>query len=90
MNDKVQLAVYVVRPIVGNDNDLPIATVRYTSYAEDGKPLAVEQVEYGTDPEDFCYLDYEASSALEMGVDVTIYTRCDIEMFPQLSKYVTN
>tara|TARA_R100000152_G_C6768509_1_gene194023 strand:- start:240 stop:500 length:261 start_codon:yes stop_codon:yes gene_type:complete len=85
MNHKsTQLAVYEV-PYKGG----PAASVRYTTYAEDGKPLAVEQINYPADALGLVTFDNEATAALEMGIDVSIITRVDVEMFPELSKYTT-
>ncbi len=80
--DQIQLAVYFCPYEKG-----PIASVRYTCYAEDGKPLNVEQINYGSTPESLAEFDLETTRALEMGVDVTIFTRVDIGMFPYLSKF---
>ena len=78
----VQLAVYKVSYEQG-----PMASVRYTCYAEDGKPLAVEQIDYGYKAEDLAQFDIETTNALSMGVDVSIFTKADIEMFPKLARY---
>tara|TARA_R100000781_G_scaffold108202_1_gene72675 strand:+ start:397 stop:657 length:261 start_codon:yes stop_codon:yes gene_type:complete len=80
----IQLAVYEV-PYKGG----PAASVRYTTYAEDGKPLAVEQINYPADALGLVTFDNEATAALEMGIDVSIITRVDVEKFPELSKYTT-
>ena len=79
---QVQLTICKV-----NYRDGPVASVRYTTYAEDGKPLAVEQINYGGSAEQLLIFDTEATTALEMGVDVSIFTRVDVDMFPQLSQY---
>ncbi len=81
----IQLSVFQV----AYDNG-PLASVRYTCYAEDGKPLAVEQVDYGYKAEDLAQFDIETTNALAMGVDVTIFTKANIEMFPKLAKYTKN
>lgn len=81
-SERVQLAVFKIAYEAG-----PLACVRYTCYADDGKPLAVEQIDYGYKAEDLAQFDIETTQALSMGVDVTIFTKADIEMFPKLAKY---
>lgn len=78
----IQLAVYQF-PY----EDGPMASVRYTCYADDGKPIAIEQIDYGYEAEDLAQFDFETTNALSMGVDVTIFTKTDIEMFPKLARY---
>ena len=78
----IQLAVYQYPYEEG-----PMASVRYTCYGEDGKPLAIEQIDYGYEAEDLAQFDLETTNALAMGVDVTIFTKTDIEMFPKLARY---
>ena len=80
----IHLAVYEV-PYEGG----PAASVRYTTYAEDGKPLAVEQINYPADALGLATFDNETTAALEMGIDVSIITRVDVEIFPELSKYTS-
>ena len=80
----IQLAVYEV-PYEGG----PAASVRYTTYAKDGKPLAVEQINYPADALGLATFDNETTAALEMGIDVSIITRVDVEIFPELSKYTS-
>ena len=80
--EHIQLSVYQLAYEEG-----PMASVRYTCYADDGKPLAVEQIDYGYEAEDLAQFDIETTNALAMGVDVTIFTKADIEMFPKLARY---
>ena len=81
-DNHVQLSVYEC-PYQGG----PTALVRYTSYGEDGKAEQVQQVTYGIEARDLLNFDMDTTTALEMGVDVTIFTRVDVELFPELSKY---
>ncbi len=67
----------------------PAALVRYTTYHEDGKPLAVEQVSYSIEAEGLMELDFEVYAALELGVDVLIFTRIDIAQLPKLGMLTT-
>ena len=78
----VQLSVYEYGYEGG-----PLAQVRYTSYGPDGRVVNVEQVDYGYEANDLHQFDVQTTTALEMGVDVTIFTKADIELFPKLSQY---
>tara|TARA_R100000329_G_scaffold143980_1_gene128373 strand:- start:70 stop:420 length:351 start_codon:yes stop_codon:yes gene_type:complete len=80
--EHIQLAVFQVPYEAG-----PMASVRYTAYGDDGKPIVVEQIDYGYQAEDLAQFDMETTNALSMGVDVTIFTKTDIEMFPKLARY---
>ena len=77
----VRLAIYQMRYTEA------LACVRYTSYGEDGKAEQVQQVTYGIEARDLVNFDMDTTTALEMGVDVTIFTRVDVELFPKLSTY---
>ena len=81
-NGNIQLAVYTCKYRGG-----PIASVRYTSYGKDGRVINVEQINYGATAEQLAKFDYDATNALEIGVDVSIITRADVEMFPKISYY---
>ena len=61
--------------------------VRYTSYTKDGKVASVQQVPYGKGAEDLKDFDFDTTTALEMGIDVSILTKVDVKLFPQLSVY---
>jgi len=79
---QIQLAVYQTPYKEG-----PMATVRYTCFGEDGKPVNVQQMNYGDTAEELARFDIETTAALEMGADVTIFTRSDVDLFPKLSQY---
>ncbi len=76
----IQLAVYECPYDEG-----PAALVRYTSYFE-GKASKVQQVTYGIDAVGLMELDTEAYAALDMGLDVSIFTRIDISQLPKLGE----
>ena len=62
-----------------------LASVRYTSYGEDGIVNGVDVVDYGYGEEDL--METDTTSAIEMGMDVSIITSQDINMFPRLAEY---
>lgn len=62
-----------------------LASVRYTSYGEDGIVNGVDVVDYGFGEQDL--LESDTTAAIEMGMDVSIITSQDINMFPKLAEY---
>ena len=62
-----------------------LASVRYTSYGEDGIVNGVEVIDYGYGEQEL--LETDTTSAIEMGMDVSIITSKDIKMFPRLAEY---
>tara|TARA_R100000329_G_C7578067_1_gene204795 strand:+ start:58 stop:312 length:255 start_codon:yes stop_codon:yes gene_type:complete len=68
-DDSVRICAYTVD--YGEDG--PLASVRYTSFGEDGKVNAVEQVHYWNE----IYCNCHIESALESGLDVCFMTRQD-------------
>tara|TARA_R100000234_G_scaffold84525_1_gene53674 strand:+ start:314 stop:529 length:216 start_codon:yes stop_codon:yes gene_type:complete len=62
-----------------------LACVRYTSYGEDGIVNGVDVVDYGHGEQDL--METDTTSAIEMGMDVSIITSEDINMFPRLAEY---
>ena len=62
-----------------------LACVRYTSFGEDGIANGVDVVDYGYGEEDL--METDTTSAIEMGMDVSIITSEDINMFPKLAEY---
>tara|TARA_Y100001968_G_scaffold61227_1_gene52027 strand:+ start:451 stop:795 length:345 start_codon:yes stop_codon:yes gene_type:complete len=80
--EKVQLAVYECPYKKG-----PTASVRFTTYHEDGKAFSVEQINYPGTPEGLVDLDYQVTTAIELGLDVSILTNCDVTALPKLSQY---
>ena len=78
-NRHIQFAVYEA-PY----KDGPSAIVRYTSFSEDGKVMAVQQVSYHDDGQGVMELDNQVCAALKTGLDVTFYTRYPLKEFPKL------
>ncbi len=78
----VRLAIYQMRYTEA------LACVRYTSYGEDGIANGVDVVDYGYGEEDL--METDTTSAIEMGMDVSIITSKDIKMFPRLAEYTQN
>ena len=62
-----------------------LASVRYTSYGEDGIVNGVDVIDYGYGEQEL--LETDTTSAIEMGMDVSIITSKDIKMFPKLAEY---
>ena len=77
----IQLSVYE-----HNYEGGPTALVRYTVYGEDGKPVSVQQISYKDNDTGHQELDLHATAALELGADVTIFTKYELSMFPLLSQ----
>jgi len=62
-----------------------LASVRYTSYGEDGIVNGVDVINYDYEEQEL--LETDTTSAIEMGMDVSIITSKDIKMFPRLAEY---
>tara|TARA_R100001082_G_scaffold39994_1_gene21033 strand:- start:43 stop:258 length:216 start_codon:yes stop_codon:yes gene_type:complete len=62
-----------------------LASVRYTSYGEDGIVNGVDVIDYDYGEQEL--LETDTTSAIEMGMDVSIITSKDIKMFPRLAEY---
>jgi hypothetical protein len=62
-----------------------LACVRYTSYGEDGIVNGVDVMDYGFG--ELEELETDTTAAIEMGMDVSIITSQDINMFPRLAEY---
>ena len=62
-----------------------LASVRYTSYGEDGIVNGVDVIDYGFGEQEL--LETDTTAAIEMGMDVSIITSQDINMFPKLAEY---
>jgi L-ribulose-5-phosphate 3-epimerase UlaE len=74
---RIQLAVYEAYY-----EDGPIASVRFTEYDNRGSVAHVNQIDYW----DEVHMDEQVLAALEAGLDVTVYTKCDIDVFPRISR----
>ncbi|MGB0808929.1 MAG: hypothetical protein ACPGYJ_08160 [bacterium] len=65
-----------------------LALVRFTAYGEDGKALKVFEGVYENDPEEFCRLESDIETALAGGIDTSIQSEYEHEIFPVISKYL--
>ena len=65
-----------------------LALVRFTAYGEDGIALKVFEGVYEDDPEEFCRLEGDIEIALKGGIDVSIQSEYDHEIFPVISSYL--
>ena len=79
INSPIRLTIYQMRYTEA------LASVRYTSYGEDGIVNGVDVIDYGYGEQEL--LETDTTSAIEMGMDVSIITSKDIKMFPRLAEY---
>ena len=66
-----------------------LAVVRYTAYSDTGFPVAVCEDFYKDDPEEFCRLEDDVETALVGGIDVSVMSHYEAEVFPVISDYLT-
>lgn len=74
----VPLTHYQYRRIEG-----ALALVRYTTYNEDGKPIAIEQEIYQYHEKE--RLEEEIAAAMDIGIDCLLVTDCSIDDFSLIS-----
>ena len=87
MRDSVYFSFAKVVPDLESD---ALALARFTSYDDDHKALAVEQVTYvdtGRGQMDF---EMQVSAALDCGIDVSVMSPYDLDYFPKLERKVTD
>ena len=65
-----------------------LAVVRYTAYDEAGSPIAVCEDHYGDTPEEFCRIENDVETALVGGIDVSVMSHYESEIFPVISDYL--
>jgi hypothetical protein len=65
-----------------------LALVRYTAYSPDGKVFRVFEGVYKDDPEEFCRLEKDIETALKGGIDASIQSEYEHEIFPVISSYL--
>ena len=65
-----------------------LAIVRYTAYAPDGYPIGVCEDMYEDTAEEFCRLERDVNKALKAGIDASIMSFYDHEIFPVISTYL--
>ena len=78
----IQVYVFPMKKV----KDGPLATVRYTEYDEDSKPVKVNQVEYH-DPD---YFHSQVLQAVSCGLDVSIFTPLNVKVLQKKIKYWTS
>lgn len=81
MKENVRLQYCTVK-IPDDSNALALA--RFTSYGNDDRALAVEQVIYEDDEEGFMQFECQVAAALECGIDVSVMSPYDLGYFPLL------
>lgn len=65
-----------------------LAVVRYTAYDDNGNPVAVCEDHYGDTPEEFCRIEDDVETALVGGIDVSVMSHYESDMFPVISDYL--
>ena len=74
--------------IVSKVDDM-LAVVRYTAYHDNGHPVAICEDFYRDEPEDFCRLEQDVETALVSGIDVSVMSHYEADVFPVISEYLT-
>ena len=70
-------------------NDDALALVRFTSYDDSSRALAVEQVTYRDSPTGYRHFELQVAAALDRGIDVDVMSPYDLDYFPLLESIVT-
>lgn len=65
-----------------------LAVVRYTAYGLDGMPVGVCEDLYFDTPDDFCRLEQDIETALSSGIDASIASNHEYEIFPVIDSYL--
>ena len=65
-----------------------LALVRFTSYDNHDKALAVEQVTYQDDRTGHQDFECQVAAALDCGIDVAVMTAYDLDYFPLIESLV--
>ena len=65
-----------------------LAVVRYTAYDDEGSPVAICEDHYGDTPEEFCRIEQDVETALVGGIDVSVMSHYESDMFPVISDYL--
>ena len=65
-----------------------LAIVRYTAYHPDGKPVKIGEYLYQDTPEQFCELERDVEQALHNGIDASVLSAYEYEVFPLISEYL--
>ena len=65
-----------------------LAVVRH-AHSDTGLPIAICEDFYQDVPEEFCRLEADVETALIGGIDVSVMSHYEAEMFPVISDYLT-
>ena len=65
-----------------------LAVARYTAYNPDGLPEALCEDFYADTPEEFCRLEEDTHKALVNGIDVSIMSSYESDVFPVISTFL--
>lgn len=65
-----------------------LAIARYTAYGEDKMPVKICEDIYADTPEEFCRLERDVETALLNGIDASILSAYEHEIFPVISSYL--
>ena len=71
-----------------SDNSAPMALVRYTIMGDDNRVLDVQELRYEYTEAHLSELQQEITTAIECDIEVVIYTRRNLEDFPELNAYL--
>tara|TARA_R100001463_G_scaffold23033_3_gene55157 strand:+ start:562 stop:831 length:270 start_codon:yes stop_codon:yes gene_type:complete len=71
-----------------SDNSAPMALVRYTIMGDDLKVVDVQELKYDYTKAHLHELQQEITTAIECDIEVVIYTRRNLEDFPELNAYL--
>jgi hypothetical protein len=66
-----------------------LALVRFTSYDDNSRALAVEQVTYKDEPTGYRDFEAQVAAALDCGIDVDVMSPYNLDYFPLLESIVT-
>ena len=67
-----------------------LALVRFTSYDNDDRALAVEQVTYKDNSMGHQDFEVQVAAALDCGIDVAVMTAYDLDYFPLIESLVSS
>tara|TARA_R100000278_G_C5461348_1_gene160988 strand:- start:408 stop:677 length:270 start_codon:yes stop_codon:yes gene_type:complete len=71
-----------------SDNSAPMALVRYTIMGDDNKVIDVQELKYDYTPTQLSELQQEITTAIECDIEVLIFTRRNLQDFPDLNAYL--
>ncbi len=65
-----------------------MALVRYTIMGDDNKVIDVQELKYDYTPTQLSELQQEITTAIECDIEVLIFTRRNLQDFPDLNAYL--